>query len=280
MWMLTKELPIQQAKAGEECGDTVLTKEGFTTELHKHGVTDLFDKKLTIKQDKEKYIFTINGKDGVNTFSVNGRINLQNYIINFYNKLAKTESRDAEKKAVIDVTELEKKTKIEITITETAQDLTDLADEIKKNETLEAKATDIENVKYKVERLIAFYEQEKDLAKSETSGSFLNTKYDRKDKGLRAIQKTEITRRLKELNKIKEQIERLANNKGKTYEIERNIDAEDATKEVDKVTEVKMDDVNGMDMKATLRQFSDRIEDLGKEVPDFIMARNDIILET
>ena len=45
------------------------------------------------------------------------------------------------------------------------------------------------------------------------------------------------------------------------------------------VNDVKMDDVNGMDMNITLKQFSDRIEDLGKEAPDFILARNDIILE-
>ncbi|MEI6119199.1 MAG: hypothetical protein WCP92_08625 [bacterium] len=40
-----------------------------------------------------------------------------------------------------------------------------------------------------------------------------------------------------------------------------------------------MDDVNGMDMTATLKQFSERIEEIGKEAPDFILARNEIILE-
>lgn len=42
---------------------------------------------------------------------------------------------------------------------------------------------------------------------------------------------------------------------------------------------MKMDDINGLDMTATLKQFSDRIEALGKEAPDFILTRNDIILE-
>lgn len=221
---------------------------------------DLFDKKLAIKQDKEKYIFAVNGE---NKFAVNGKVDFTTFINDFYKDVAKREKRTAEKKAVIEVSELEKRTKVEIIMTETQQDLADLADQIKKNETLSERSTNIENVKYKVERLITFFEQEKDLAKDESAGWIFNTKYDRKDKGLRKIQKTEINRRIKELNKIKGQIERLANNKDKKYEIERDIDATDKTKkEVNKVKEVKMDDVNGLDMKMTLKQFSDRIEDL------------------
>jgi len=179
-------------------------------------------------------------------------------------------------------------TKVEIIITETTRDLDELAKQIKKNETLAEKTTDLENVKYKVERLLAFYEQERDLSTSEKSGWIFNTKYDRKDKGLRNIHKTELKRRIKELNKIKGQIEQMANNKNKKYTINRKIDTEDKQKKEDKdkqkketkeIQEVKMDDVNGMDMKTTLKQFSDRIEDLGKEVPDFILTRNDILLE-
>lgn len=275
--MLTKELPIQQAKEWEVYGDkVVMNSQDFQTELHKYGVGDLFNKKLIIKQDKEKYIFAI---DGVNKFAVNGRIDFTTFINDFYKDLAKTEKRATEKKAVIEVSKLEKMTKVEITITETVKDLDDLEEQIKKNEKLAEKSTDIENVKYKVERLIKFYEQEKDLADTETSGSIFNRKYDRKDKWIRKIHKTEIDRRLKELNKIKGQIERIANNKGKTYDIERDINPEDNTKEVKGVKEVEMDDVNAMDMKMTLKQLSDRIEDLGKEAPDFILARNEIILE-
>ncbi|HBB04847.1 TPA: hypothetical protein DCZ39_08440 [Patescibacteria group bacterium] len=78
---------------------------------------------------------------------------------------------------------------------------------------------------------------------------------------------------------MKKQIERLANNKDKKYTIDRDIDAQDK-KEINTIKEVKMDDTNAMDMKMTLKQFSDRIEDLGKEVPDFILTRNSIIEET
>ncbi|HBB04846.1 TPA: hypothetical protein DCZ39_08435 [Patescibacteria group bacterium] len=124
-------------------------------------MNDLFDEKLTIKQDKEKYIFAI---DNVNKFAVNGKVDFTTFIQDFYKDLAKTEKRDTEKKAVIEVSEFEKKTKVDIVFTETKEDLADLADQIKKNEKLLKKATDIENVKYKIERLIAFFEQEKDLA--------------------------------------------------------------------------------------------------------------------
>lgn len=284
--MFTKELPIQQATEWEVYGDQVaLTSKDFEAQLHKYGVNDLFDKKLTIKQDKEKYIFAI---DGVNHFAVNTKVDLTTFIDDFYKKLAKAEGRSAEKKAVVEVSELEKMTKVEIIITETTRDLDELAKQIKKNETLAEKTTDLENVKYKVERLLAFYEQERDLSTSEKSGWIFNTKYDRKDKGLRNIHKTELKRRIKELNKIKGQIEQMANNKNKKYTINRKIDTEDKQKKEDKdkqkketkeIQEVKMDDVNGMDMKTTLKQFSDRIEDLGKEVPDFILTRNDILLE-
>jgi len=160
--------------------------------------------------------------------------------------------------------------------TKTSEELNLLKNDITKTENLETKTTDLENVKYKVERLITFFEQEEDLANSETSGWIFNTKYDRKEKGLWKMNKTEIQRRLKELNKIKEQIERLANNKDKKYTIDRDIDTKDKTKEV---KDVKMDDVNGMDMTMTLKQFSDRIDELGKEAPDFITTRNDLLLE-
>lgn len=266
--METQKLNIQQAVEGEVYGDQVaFNSKEFQTKLHKYEVTDLVDTKLIIKQDKEKYIFCINGE---NKFAVNGRINLTTFIDDFYKEIAKKEKRAAEKKAVIEVSEFENKTEIEVSLTSTKEDLADLADVIKKNAELAEKATDIENVKYKVERLITFFEQEKKLAKGETSGSFFNRKYDRKDKGLRKIQKKEIERRLKELNKIKEQIERVANNKDKKYKIDRK---------KEEVKEVEMDDINAMDMKMTLKQLSDKIEDLGKEAPDFILARNEIILE-
>jgi len=61
-------------------------------------------------------------------------------------------------------------------------ELKDLKENIEKNLSSIERNTDIDNVKYKVGRLITFYEQEKDLANSETAGWIFNTKYDRKEK--------------------------------------------------------------------------------------------------
>lgn len=184
-----------------------------------------------------------------------------------------TEQSTEEEKVLIRLEGLE----LQHITAKTQEELSLLQEDINKTNNLSERATNIENLKYKVERLINTFEQEKDLAK-ESSRRF-SSKYNKMDDNLWKIHKTEIERRLKELNKIKEQIERLANNKDKTYEIERDIDAANNTKEVSKVKEVKMDDVNAMDMKMTLKQLNDRIEEIGTEVPDFITSRNDIILE-
>jgi len=266
--MLTKELPIQQARAWEEYGNVVVFNSNeFASQLRRYGVNDLFDSKLKIRQDNQKYIFNI---DGENKFAVNGKIDFSTFINDFYKKIAQEEQRAEQKKAVINISEFEKKTKVEITITETEKDLDMLQDQILKNNTLSEKATNINNVKFKVERLITFFEQEKKLAQSESSWRIFNQKYDRKDKWLRSMHKTEINRRIKELQKIKEQIEWIEKNKDKKYEIQR---------ENNEIKEVKMNDINGLDMKITLKQLSDRIEALGKEAPDFILTRNEIVLE-
>ncbi|MEI7918825.1 MAG: hypothetical protein WCH65_01030 [bacterium] len=118
-------------------------------------------------------------------------------------------------------------------------------------------------MKFKVERLITFYEQERDLAKAETAGWFFNTKYDKKDKETRKIHKMQIERRIKELNKIKEIMEDVANNKNRKYDIKRDIDTKNGKNK--DFTEVQMNDINGMDMRMTLEQLSDRIEFLSKE---------------
>jgi len=61
----------------------------------------------------------------------------------------------------------------------------------------------------------------------------------------------------------------LKDNQGKTYDIER--DGEE-------IKDVKMGDVNNFDMKITLKQLGERVQQLGKEAPDFVFTRNNIIL--
>ena len=74
------------------------------------------------------------------------------------------------------------------------------------------------------------------------------------------MNKIEIKRRIDELYKIQNQIAKLEDNNNKKYK------------------NVKIDDINKMNMEITLKQFGDKIESLGKEAPNFILARNDIIL--
>jgi hypothetical protein len=88
------------------------------------------------------------------------------------------------------------------------------------------------------------------------------------------INRTEIDRRIEQLNKIKQQIERLEQNKGKTYTIERK----DADGDI-AVKEVEMGDINALDERTTLLRLNQKVEELGKEAPDFMRTRNEIIVE-
>jgi len=266
---VTKQLEITQAVEGEKFNKTVQTFQEFKKELVLNWVNDIFSS-MTVKQDDTKYIFAMNNK---NLFAINGKVNLISWLQKFYKEKGASETQKEEEQVLIRLEWLE----LQHITTKTEEELALLQEDITKTENLSERSTNIENVKYKVERLIKTFEQERDLAKE--SSSWFSSKYDKKDDNLRKIHKKEIERRLKELNKIKEQIELLANNKNKTYEIEWDIDPADKTKEVSSVKEVKMDDENAMDTTMTLKQLSDRIEEIGKEVPDFITTRNDIILE-
>lgn len=249
--METKNLDIQQAVEWEKFNKTLYTFDEFKTELAANRISDIFSD-TKIKQDKQIYIFTINGE---NRFAINGETNLIHWIQKFYEEQWAKESRKAEEKVLIRIEGL----RLEYIKSKTQDELDILKKDITKVENSIEKATDIENVKWKIDRLITFYEQEKKLS-NENIWRFLGREYNRKDTALRKINKTEIKWRIKELNKIKNQIERLEKNKNKTY------------------GDVEMNDINDMDMNMTLKQVSEKIEDLGKEAPDFILSRNAIVL--
>jgi hypothetical protein len=61
----------------------VYTFDEFKAELAINKVDDIFSD-TKIKQDKEKYIFTINGE---NKFAINGEINLVNWIQKIYTEI-------------------------------------------------------------------------------------------------------------------------------------------------------------------------------------------------
>jgi|GEM_PF-1112393 hypothetical protein len=266
---ITKQLEITQAVEGERVNKTVHTSYDFKKELSIQGVTDIFSS-ITIKQDKTKYIFTMNNK---NIFAVDGKVNLISRIQDFYKSKEQTDIQKTEEQVLIRLEGLE----LQHITTTTKEEADLLKADIARTNALTERTTNIENIKFHIERVITLFEQERDLAKE--SSRWFSSKYDRKDDNLRKIHKKEIERRIKELHKIKEQVELLANNQNKTYEIERDIDPTDKTKEISNIKEVKMSDINAMDKEMTLKQLYDRIDAIEDEVPDFITSRNDIILE-
>ena len=167
MSTINKEIPIQQAE-WEKFSKTVDTFEQFKAELAINHISDIFTD-TKIKQDKEKYIFNINDE---NKFAINGKVNFLNRTQRFYKELWEKEHRKAEEQVLIRINGL----KVEYIKTTTKEELDLLKPEITKVENSIEKTTDIEIAKYKIERLTAFFKQEKDIAKDETSGRIFNKK--------------------------------------------------------------------------------------------------------
>lgn len=245
---LKKEIPITQAKEGESLHiNTLGSYRSFKDELGINGVEDIFNQsKVQIKQDNLKYIFVINNEP---KFLVD-KIRMQDWITQFYME----QTNDELAIRLLD-------TQLQYIKGGYKGELDNLRGDI-------AMEWSVENAKFKVDRYIEFFKQEKGLAKENTAW-FRGQKYDRKDTGLRDIQKVEINRRIEQLEKIKKQIERLENNQGKKYTINKK----------DEVREVKMDDINAEDMEITILQLNQRIEEIGKEAPEFIKTRNEIVME-
>ncbi len=268
--MENKALQVETAKEWESLRlNTLDTYDKFKKELTLYNnVDDIFSdtSRVKIKKDALKYIFTI---DNQNKFLIDEN-NLESWLQKFYEDKKTKEKRDTEESVLIKIKWLE----IVYLKSRTTEELNTLQKEILAAKNTLEKSSDLENVKHKIERLVTFFEQEEQLS-NERKGTIFGSQYDRKDRGLRKMQKTEIQRRLKELDKMKTQIERLEKNKDANY----TIDRDKGNNEFKGLKEVKMDDINKFDMKTTLMQFSKRIEELGKEAPEFIKTRNEIILE-
>jgi len=256
--MENKSLHIEQAVEGEAINvKDIHTFDDFKKELTINGVNDIFSD-VKIKQDKNKYIFS---KNNENIFAIDGKINLVSWLQKYYEERAIAEKRTAEQRVLIRIEWLE----IQYIKTKTTEELNLLKSDITKADNLETEATNIDNVKYKLERNITLLEQEKaDINKRDKDSKI--------EKNLWKAYKSQIQERLDRLYKMKEEIELLEKNKDKKYTIDReNVNGKKEFKEV------KMDDVNGMDMKMTLKTISERLETIGENDPDFINTRNSII---
>lgn len=245
---IEKTLRIDQAEKWESQGiETIDSSKRFTQELNLYSVKDVFNtNRIWIRQDNQKYIFVI---DDTPRFAIDKTV-MQQRLEDFY-------QQQTQEELAIRLLDTEWQY-----ITGTSkQELNDLKSDIETD-------MNIEDAKYRVERYIKFFEQELTLAK-ESTALFEGHKYNRADKGLWNLQKVEIKRRLEQLKKIQDQIQRLEKNKGKKYTITKD----------NEIKEVKMDDINAYDTDLTILQFNQRIEEIMKEAPEFIKTRNEIILE-
>lgn len=223
--------------------------------MEKRGIKDIA-KQTVIKREGNDYIFFVDDKP---LFVVEKSL-LKNFIQNFYQDLKKNDTQNVQQVTSIELKDIQG----EQTLEYFKGELDTLKNDIEQNLLSE----DIKTTKRKIDRLLAFFEQEKDLSNERSSWLF-GQEYNRSDKGLRKMQKKEITNRINQLKDIKKHIEWLEKNKDKKYTTKRD----DGNGEI----EVKMDDINGYDANLTLRQFSAKVEELGKEAPEFILQRNRII---
>lgn len=265
---IEKTQTILQAEQGESLGieristyETSATAKGFKNELAYYGVKDIFAE-TQIKRDGDDYIFFINNKP---QFLLNKNVFI-NFIQRFYQEQKGKEDQATQEAILIRLKEV----KGEQTLEYIKGELNILKQEIENNINKPTEDTDILTIKYKIERLITFFQQEKSLTNQRT-GKIFGQEYKRPNNGLRKIQKKEIENRIRELETIKQQIERLQKNKNKKYQIKRD-------EGNGEFKDIVMDDINGYDTNLTLAQFNARIEELGKEAPEFIKQRNDILL--
>ena len=162
--METKKLEIQQAVEWEAIKvKDVYTFNDFKKELAIKWVDDIFSS-VKIKQDKEKYIFSMNNE---NMFAIDGKTNLVSRLQKYYEEKAVKEKWTEEQKVLIRMEGLE----LQYIKTKTKDDLNLLKSEITKAENLEKNATSIENVKYKLERNING-SKKKNKCKSRTKSKY------------------------------------------------------------------------------------------------------------
>lgn len=225
--------------------------------MDKHGITDIATQTI-IKKEGNDYIFFVNDKP---LFVVEKSL-LLNYMQKFYQDLQGDETQKTQQVTSIELRDIQGGQVIEYFKGE----LSLYKSNIEKN--LRALENDIKTTKKDIDRLLAFFEQEKSLTTKKT-GKIFGQEYNRSEKGLRNMQKKEITNRINQLKDIKKHIEWLEKNKNKKYTTK----WDDGNGEI----EVKMDDINGYDANITVRQFSAKVEELGKEAPEFILQRNKII---
>lgn len=159
------EKPIEGVQESQSRNlDRIDSSQEFTDQLNIQNIHDLGDKRLIIKQDGQKYIFTIDGEDA---FYVNGKKIFERLIGDFYEQ-----QHTEETKIVVETTNL----KLKILAGNTAS--MGRAAEIQNNSF--DKALDIDDFKRRLDTYKEFFEAQIDDVKWQAF--WLNPKYAGKEK--------------------------------------------------------------------------------------------------
>lgn len=244
---------IQQAKEADRKANGISTFEDFLHKLEDNHISKIDDLKFVeIQQYGNQFTFV---KDGESLFSVEGERKLEWYIQKFIDKDKNLETNKEAQNAKIEIKDL----KIKYTTTDIKEQSERLRREIEAKQEKERASIDLENIQWKTDRLIQFFEHE--LKESREISSFFNTKYDRVQKWLMKLQKAQIKNRLKDLKNIEKQLKKIEKEKTKF--------------EQGKLTH---EDIITQKREQSLRAYNAKLTELGEEAPDFITQKNAIIL--
>lgn len=204
------EKPIQDTKETQSKNlDRIDTTQGLIDQLGRQNISDLGDSRLTIKQDRQKYIFAIDGEDA---FYVNGKKLLERLIGDFYEQQSSEET-----KILVETTNL--KLKILAGNDPTTQRLSE------KQDNDFDKALDVDDFKRRLDTYKEFFEAQIDDVKWQAF--WLNPKYAGKEKAWYKMTKQAAEQQLKKLRNIEKRVNSILK-EGRFQHIE-NLDYESRT---------------------------------------------------
>lgn len=204
------EKPIVDTKESQSKNlDRIDTTQGLIDQLKIQNISDLGDSRLTIKQDRQKYIFAIDGEDA---FYVNGKKLLERLIGDFYEQQSTDETR-----VVVETTNLKLK------ILAGTDPSIQRASETQNNAF--DKALDVDDFKRRLDTYKEFFEAQIDDVKWQAF--WLNPKYSGKEKAAYRITKQAAEQHLKTLKKIEQRVNTILK-PGRFQHIE-NLDYESRT---------------------------------------------------
>lgn len=242
---MSNTIDIIQANEWEKAEKIINNKNEFITELSAYEIKDI--SQIKIKQDKQRYIFEINGK---NQFAIDGKYNLKNYIQAFYDSQLNLAKSDEFKRVFVRMNGLE----IQLVTANTREELTLFKNELNTSQQRFENANNIPAIKKRIEQLQEYFSQQK-VEAQKNSRLLFNKEYDRYDKWLWNLNELQLQIWLRKLNKIQKEVENLENKPLSTKE------------------------VTAFVQQKTVQQLTEEIDVLSQEAENYIVSKSDIIRE-